>query len=1431
MPKTKSHLIISIPIILFILFLPVMGTQDTSDTKCPDTNNPNAGIVVAKISIDASNIFTNWDTCPWIIGSGSQEDPYILENLVIDAGGVGSAILIKNSDVDFIIRNCILSNSGAEYGDAGISLDNIMNGYIVNNTIKDCENGISAFDDSANISIENNTLLSNYMGIHLIGSNVLVKNNSMDMNNYGIWVQIGGKNNITKNSIFNSVNSGIFIGSMEFPNLITENILHNNWNGINLFSGTTLQNVSENDCQFNYRGISISGSSNNFVSRNLCSDNNYGIFMEDSSSNNISSNICYENDYGIYVTAAALNYIDSNIVFNCITPLFDDDSNNFWIDNILSKPNPNTPSIAPVPTKHYSEVVLEWTKGLFTDNYYLFRYTRLITAINGSVDLIYTGSNSTFVDVNPGVDETFYYCVVAENDQGNSTLSINVNTYVNCFLPRPVNLSYSYTPSNPGMINLAWNSVDGMADNYTIYRSSKFFIEIEENVECIANTSNLFYLDFSDTETILYYCILSNNETGSSILSNCEAIFVDFPGPKPPILNEVFSPQLSYTSNIAWIESLDATNYTLYRSRQFITEINSSCVELGTTDNFHLEDSYEEEGFYYYVLIARNETGESSLSNCIDIYIEFPPLDSPLITAEKMFITDGLVKLLWDAVERANMYLIFRSQTEFSEINENVEFVGNTTKCTFIDGLTNNGNYHYGVIAENEWVNSSLSNIKEIEFHIKSHPTILIDGDSVTLGWDQNPFVSGSGTQDDPYILENLIIDAGGVGSAILIRNSDVFFVIRNCILSNSGDEFWDSGIFLIRAQNGSILNNNVGDCSGGIVASENCANTVIENNTVLSNYMGIKIYGSKILVKNNSLDMNYFGIWIQIEGNNNITKNSISNSNSSGIIIASMEFPNMITENILRNNRDGIHLFSGTTLQNVSENDCQYNYYGIKVTESNFNNITNNICSNNNYGIYLDEESTGNYISNNRIFSCNIPIFDETNGNFWINNYDTLLLPESPILSSISSISYNGSIDLKWSGCAYSDRYKIYWYTSPITEINSSVSLIYSGQDLSFSFRLTIQGSYYFIIQAENALGTALSNITGTYVSFTLPHPPRLNPLVEFSSDGLINLNWSVIENAEYYSIYRSPTPFDIIIEKKYLIGESKFPWYIDSIGINPERILFNYAIVAVNGTGSSSCSNFESVLVDFPDPLSTELTIENPLELSGSISFTWMRTPEAEYYTIYRSESSITEINNTCGILSTTSFNSFTDHLRADGVYYYALTVHNASGISLISNCIEIRADFAEPSAPELFKPIYSENTPIIVLEGSIVSGAENYLFYWSYYPITSINESVFLLEMNDIPYYGGIMNTTGVFYFVLVASNVNGTSSPSNCVQLEIIEVKDNPFGSPDDILDSMGIPGYPLFISVFIFSIATVGFLQNKKLKHIRDDLSKKNTGHS
>ena len=92
--------------------------------------------------IHINNNWTDTKTAGICTGDGTESNPYTLKNLIIDAGGIGNAVRIENTVEHFKIENCTLFNSGGNFHDSGILLDNVSNGQIINNTMYDNTHGM-----------------------------------------------------------------------------------------------------------------------------------------------------------------------------------------------------------------------------------------------------------------------------------------------------------------------------------------------------------------------------------------------------------------------------------------------------------------------------------------------------------------------------------------------------------------------------------------------------------------------------------------------------------------------------------------------------------------------------------------------------------------------------------------------------------------------------------------------------------------------------------------------------------------------------------------------------------------------------------------------------------------------------------------------------------------------------------------------------------------------------------------------------------------------------------------------------------------------------------------------------------------------------------------------------------------------------------------
>ncbi len=189
---------------------------------------------------------------------------------------------------------------------------------------------------------------------------------------------------------------------------------------------------------------------------------------------------------------------------------------------------------------------------------------------------------------------------------------------------------------------------------------------------------------------------------------------------------------------------------------------------------------------------------------------------------------------------------------------------------------------------------------------------IYIDELNPLCDWDDCSYISGLGTELEPYVIENLEFDMANYGTGITIKNSVSYLVIRNTRIINSGSSTDECGINIV-----------------------NCENILFENCT---------------------LEVNQFGMLIENSDNVNITNSFIIGSTDTGIVfrnVAQSEiYGNLIEDNIQH----------GIIIDTVSSNLLFYNNSfisnGIHVRDTGLN-INWNTMEIGNYWDNYDELDT----------------------------------------------------------------------------------------------------------------------------------------------------------------------------------------------------------------------------------------------------------------------------------------------------------------------------------------------------------------------------------------------------------------------------------------------------------------------------------------
>lgn len=147
----------------------------------------------------------------------------------------------------------------------------------------------------------------------------------------------------------------------------------------------------------------------------------------------------------------------------------------------------------------------------------------------------------------------------------------------------------------------------------------------------------------------------------------------------------------------------------------------------------------------------------------------------------------------------------------------------------------------------------------EAQWENKKHDPICINGDKDFKMW--SIIVSGDGSRERPYVLENLSISSM-VMNGIEIWNTSSYFVIRNVVIEGNKSH---AGICLYNVKNVRIENCELHNNSFGIMI-QGSSNVTIANCRISNGIIGVfQNSSSKIVIKSCQVLSNDAGIYLKL--------------------------------------------------------------------------------------------------------------------------------------------------------------------------------------------------------------------------------------------------------------------------------------------------------------------------------------------------------------------------------------------------------------------------------------------------------------------------------------------------------------------------------------------------------------------------------------
>ncbi len=342
---------------------------------------------------------------------------------------------------------------------------------------------------------------------------------------------------------------------------------------------------------------------------------------------------------------------------------------------------------------------------------------------------------------------------------------------------------------------------------------------------------------------------------------------------------------------------------------------------------------------------------------------------------------------------------------------------------------------------------------------------------------------------------------------------------------------------------------------------------------------------------------------------------------------------------------------------------------------------------------LLLDEVNDTSYQATGYLDGTYYFLVIARNGNGNTNSSNIMVNVEIEGLPSHFTLSSNagspdtdGDFTLNWTPSTNADNYSLYSYSSLITEINGSLTLLLDEvSDLTYDVFDYTNGTYFFAVVAKNVNGTRFSN--NIQVIVNIPNPPSAFTLSSNAgnpdTDGDFNLTWTPSANADNYSLYvYSSLITEINGSLTLLLNEVTDLSYEE---FNYADGTYYFAVVARNAFGSTLSNNI--VIIVAPPSAPTSFTLSSNAgspDTDGDFTLMWTPSTFADNYSLYVYSSLITEINSSLTLLlyEVTAL-SYEEFNYADGTYNFIVLAKNAFGTTM-SNNLEIIVD-VEDYGPE--------------------------------------------------------------------------------------------------------------------------------------------------
>ncbi|MHA1274773.1 MAG: hypothetical protein ACTSQS_15230 [Promethearchaeota archaeon] len=388
------------------------------------------------------------------------------------------------------------------------------------------------------------------------------------------------------------------------------------------------------------------------------------------------------------------------------------------------------------------------------------------------------------------------------------------------------------------------------------------------------------------------------------------------------------------------------------------------------------------------------------------------------------------------------------------------------------------------------------------------------------------------------------------------------------------------------------------------------------------------------------------------------------------------------------------------------------------------------------------------------------------------------------------STLYYDNNIIICGSTKSYSESNGDLW----ILKINRTFSLLWNvtwgGNQFDCGYDVIFGNSsaLYFTGRTES-----FGDISGDILLVKMN--PKPSPFLLKSDadnpdpDGDFVLIWTESYDFENYSLYQYDKPITEINNSisKILEGAINNSFRITNLSEG----IYYYIAVAFNKFGNSTSNCIKVIVFYPPGGFSLNSNAGNP-DKDGNFILNWTSSKNADNYSIYVSNSYITEINSSCSLIIDglpKTKNNYTISNVFTGDYYYIIVAENIAGINM-SNCLHITVGRV-PLPFYLYSDVQNiDNDGEFNLIWTPSNFSYNYsILYsesttWDTYSIYK-EGLVPIKDWTEAENYSYLIKglESGTYYFKIFAYNKFGYNV-SNMIEMKVLLPEENTGGNGDE-----------------------------------------------